>query len=111
MTSGRVVGLGRKPEPDCRFVFLVGAAQERRQPGRASDDEREHACRERIERPGMADPRRAERPPDPRHDVMRRRTGRFVDDQDTVKSAFSSQTSDFSSQTQLSARLQAQRAE
>ena len=60
----------RAPNRIARVVFLVGAAQERREPRRAADDERQHAGRERIERAGVADARVRQRAP---HDARRRR--------------------------------------
>jgi hypothetical protein len=53
---GGVVGLGRGAQPDGGFVFLVGPAEQGRQPGGASDDEGEDSGGERIERSGVTDP-------------------------------------------------------
>ncbi len=79
-----VVGLSSRPDPNPRDVLLVGAAHERREPGGAADDEREHTGRERIEGSGMADARQADRATHDRDDVVRGRAGGFVDDKYTV---------------------------
>ena len=79
-----VVGVGGHAEANLREVLLVGAAHERRQPCRPADDEREHTRRERIERSGMTYASEADRAADDRHDVVGRRAGGFVDDENTV---------------------------
>src|SRR5439155_14023534 len=66
-------------------IILLAAAQERCESSRASDDERQHARRQRIERARMADARSVQRPPYARHDVVRRRSRGFVDDEDAVQ--------------------------
>ena len=79
-----VVGRRRPAQPDAGDVFLLVDGQELREPRRPADHQRQHAGRQRIERAGVADPRDADRPPHPRHDVVRRGSGGFVDDQDAV---------------------------
>ena len=78
---GRV---GCEAETDDRFVGLVAGAQESSQPRRTADDERQHARRQRIERAGVPDPPLAQDAPHSRDDVVRRGTGRLVDDEQAV---------------------------
>ena len=81
--AGRVIRVRRQPEPDARLVLFFRSTERARQV--SVDDEREHAGRERIERAGVADARRAERPPHPRHDVVRCGPRRLVDHENAVQ--------------------------
>ena len=75
-----------------RVVLFLGGRKKLREPRRLADDERQHARRERIERAGMADLHSigdrpssiAERRRMHGDDVVRRRSGRLVDDDDAV---------------------------
>ena len=78
------LNLGRDTEAHHRLVGLRSAAQEFGETRRASDDERQHAARVRIERAGVADAPLANRAPHPRHDVVRRRADGFIDDENAV---------------------------
>jgi hypothetical protein len=60
-------------------VAFVGAADEPREPRCASEDQRQHSGRRRVERSGVADAALAERTPDPGNDVVRGRAGGFID--------------------------------
>ncbi len=86
-TAEQIFGVVRvrgQAEANLRDVLFVGAAHERRQPCRPADDEREHTRRERIERAGVPYASEADRAADDGHDVMGRRAGGFVDDENTV---------------------------
>ena len=75
-----IAGVRREPEADDRFVRLVAAAQELCETRRPSHDQRQDACRGRVQRPGVADAPLAQGAAHSRHDVVRCRSGRFVND-------------------------------
>jgi hypothetical protein len=76
----RIAGVRREPEADDRFVRLVAAAQELRETRRSSHDQRQDARRGRVQRAGVADPPLAQGAAHARHDVVRCRSARFVND-------------------------------
>ncbi len=82
---GRIIGIGRAPEPHAGFVDLVVRRQESREARRAPDHERKYAGRHRVERAGVPDAFLTERTPRPRHDVVRCRAERLVDDEDAIQ--------------------------
>ena len=80
----RVTGVGAPSEPDDRVVVLVARAEEARQPRGPADDEREHTACAGVEGAGMADSRFTQHPSHACHDVVRRGTDGFVNDEDAV---------------------------
>jgi hypothetical protein len=76
----RIAGVRREPEADDRFVRLVAAAQELRETRRPPHHQRQDAGCGRIQRAGMADAPLAQGAAHSRHDVVRCRSGRFVND-------------------------------
>ena len=80
-TPGDVVGIGLQAKPNVCVVRLVGADEKLNEARGASQNERQHPARKRVERtrvPDAGDPCRA---PHPRHDIVRRGTFGLVDDE------------------------------
>ena len=77
----RIVGRRRDPEPHVREVFLLVGDQELGQARGVADEQDEEARRERIERAGVPDPRRLQRPPREGDDVVRGGTARLVEEE------------------------------
>src|SRR5205814_9325799 len=71
----------RDPELHARPVLLVVVDEIRRELGRLSHHDRQHAGRLGIEGPAMAHPRDAERSPEEGDDPERRRARALVDDE------------------------------
>ena len=80
----QVVGGGREAEPQRRTVRLLARGQEAREPRRAAEAQRQDARREGVERARVADAPRPERAARAVDDVVRRRAGGLVDDEDAV---------------------------
>jgi hypothetical protein len=80
----RIVCIGGRAEPNSGDVLLVGAGEEDGEPGRASDDERQHASRKRIERTGVPDAFDAESASDDGDDVVRGWSGGLIYDENAV---------------------------
>ena len=67
-------------QPHDRSVPLIALAHEPRQARGATDHERQHPGRERIQRPCMTDAPLLQAPPQARDDIVGSGTGRFIDD-------------------------------
>ena len=79
-----VAGLRLEAEPHAGEVLLLVGAEELREPGRAPDEQHEHAGGERVQRARVSDALDADRAPRQRDDVMRRGAGGLVDDEGAV---------------------------
>ena len=80
-----VVGRRRRPEADRRAVRLAVAEVVLDDPRAVAEEDRQHARRERIERPAVPDALRGGQPPDEGDDVVRGRAGRLGDDEDAIE--------------------------
>jgi hypothetical protein len=75
-----VRGIRADAQSDDRSVPLIASAHEPRQPRGATDHERQHTGRERIERSRMTDTPLLQAAPHARDDIVGRGAGRFIDD-------------------------------
>ena len=94
-SSGCIVGLGGQTEAYSRDVFLVTTAQKGCQSRRTPNDQGKDASGQRIERTGMTDPPRAERPAHAVDDIMRSRSRWFVDDENAIHGSYQLPASSF----------------
>src|SRR5258708_38673582 len=80
----RVVCRRRDTQADVREVFLLVGHQESREARGVPDQEDEEAGGEWIQRAGVTDPRRLQRPPRERDDVVGCRSRRLVDEKSAM---------------------------
>ncbi len=76
-----VIGVGLLTQPDRREIGLVGQSQMPEQLGRPVDGQHQQAGRHRVQGAGVSDPTGPQHPPQSTHHVVRRASGRLVDQQ------------------------------
>ncbi len=76
-----IVGIGGDAQADVGKVLLDVADEELREARDRTDEQDEETRRERIERSRVADARDTERAAHTRHDIVGRRTRRFVNEE------------------------------
>ncbi len=86
--SIRIVGVGGETKPDRAGIPLCILFEELRQPREASQQQRQHPRRHRIERAQVANRRLPRQLTHLRHHVVRCDAGGFVDEQKTIHSSF-----------------------
>ncbi len=83
-SSGQIVRVGLGPELDCSFVNLRLGIEKRCESRRATDEEDQQACRERIEGAQMSNAALAVDSPYVLNDVVRRHPRGLVDEQQSL---------------------------